>query len=62
MGIFSVNLNNINLDNSFYEDDPDTIILVRLLALHRKFKKRKALKKSEELMPLSWHSKRWWNF
>ena len=48
MGILSVNLNNINFDNNFDEDDPDTIILIRLL--HKKFKKRKALKKkiSEE--------------
>ena len=31
MGILSVNLNNINLDDTNYEeDDPDTIILVRL--------------------------------
>ena len=33
MGILSVNLNNINLDDTNYEeDDPDTIILIRLLA------------------------------
>ena len=33
MVILSVNLNNINLDNiNFDEDDPDTIILIRLLA------------------------------
>ena len=32
MGILSVNLNNINPDNNFAEDDPDTIILIRLLA------------------------------
>ena len=43
-GILSVNLDNINLDN-FGEDDPDTIILIRLLVWHSKFKKRKALKK-----------------
>ena len=29
----------------FDEDDPDTIILIRLLGQHSKFKKRKALKK-----------------
>ena len=40
MGIFSVNPNNINLDNNFGEDDPDTIILIRLLAWHCEFKKR----------------------
>ena len=45
MVILSVNLNKINLDNNFDEDDPDTIILIRLLAWHSKFKKRKTLKK-----------------
>ena len=43
MGILSVNLNNINLDNTFDEDDPDTIILIRFLAWHIKFEKRKEL-------------------
>ena len=32
MGILHVNLNNINLDNNFDEDDPDTIILIMLLS------------------------------
>ena len=59
MGILSVNLN-INLDNNFDEDDPDTIILTRLLAWHSKFKKRNAI--SEELMPVAPHPRRWWNF
>ena len=45
MGILGVNLNNINLDNNFAEDNPDTIILIRLLAWHIKFEKHKALKK-----------------
>ena len=48
MGILSVNLNNINLDNNFDEDNP-IIILIRLLASHSKFKTCKALK-------------RWWDF
>ena len=30
MGILSVNLNNINLDNNFDKDDPNTIILIKL--------------------------------
>ena len=38
-GILSVNLNKINLDSNFDEDDPDTIILIRFLAWHSKFKK-----------------------
>ena len=42
MGFLSVSISNINLDNNFDEDNPDTIILI--LALHSKFKKRKAVK------------------
>ena len=46
MGILSINLNNINLDdNNYEEDDPDTIVLIRLLAWHIKCEKRKELKK-----------------
>ena len=32
VGILGLKFNNINLDNNFDEDDPDTIILIRLLA------------------------------
>ena len=45
IGILSVNLNNINLDNNSDKDDPHTFILIRLLAWHIIFEKRKALKK-----------------
>ena len=47
MGILGVDIDKINLDDerNFYEDDPDTIIHVRLLAWHNKFKKCKVLKK-----------------
>ena len=31
-GILSENINNINLDNNFDKDYPDTIILIRLIA------------------------------
>ena len=34
MGILSVHLNNVKLDNNFDEDDPDTVILIRFLAWH----------------------------
>ena len=64
IGILCVNLNIINLDDTNYEeDDPDTIILIRLLVWYIKLEKCKGLKKkiSEELMPTVWHSKRWWN-
>ena len=39
MGILNIDLNNINIDNNFDEDDPYTIILIRLLVLHIKFEK-----------------------
>ena len=45
MGILNKDLNNINLDNNFDEDDYDTIILIILLAWHIKFEKRKVLEK-----------------
>ena len=44
MCILNITLNNINLDNNFDEDDPDSITLVKLLAWHIKFEKREALK------------------
>ena len=45
--ILSVNLNNINLDNTFDEDNPDTIILIRLLAWHGNLKSTKHRKKDK---------------
>ena len=45
IGILNIYLNNINLEGKFDEDDPDTIILIRLLVWHIKFRKRKELKK-----------------
>ena len=44
MGIFNNDLNNVNLDDNFDEEDPNTIILIRLLAWHTKFEKRKEFK------------------
>ena len=50
---------NIDLNNNFDEDDPDTFIHIRLLAWQNKFEKRKTFKKSnEESMPVAWHPKR----
>ena len=43
MGILKTDLNNINLDNNFDEDDSDTIVVIRLLAWHIKFEKREEL-------------------
>ena len=64
MGINYIDLNNSNLDNNFDEDDPDTIIHIRLLAWHIRFEKRRELKKkiSEELMSVAWPLNRRWNF
>ena len=45
MDVLKIDLNNINLYNNFDEDNLDTIILIRLLALHIRFEKSKALKK-----------------
>ena len=61
MGILNIDLGNINLDNNFDEEDPDTITLIRILAWHIKFEKRKAFKKTiiVELMPIARHPKRW---
>ena len=45
IGILSVDLNDINLDDAnFFEDDPKTIIQVRLLALHNRQKQEKPFK------------------
>ena len=47
MGFLSVDLNNINLDDAnFDEDDPETIIHVRLMVW---------CNISKELMPVAWH-------
>ena len=64
MDILNIDLNKINLDNNFDEDDPDAIIHVRLLAWHIKFEKPKTLKKiiSEELMPIAWHFNIQWDW
>ena len=63
MGILSVHRDKNNLDNSFDDDDPDTILLIRLLAWHIKCKKSKTLKKelNEELMLVAWYPRRVWN-
>ena len=45
MDVVNVNLNNINVDNNFDEEDPNTIIHNRLLPWHTKLGKCKKLKK-----------------
>ena len=61
MAILTIGLDNVNLDDTSYnENDPETIIHVILLAWHVKVKKRKELKKelNKELMPIAWYPKR----
>ena len=36
MDVLNIDLNNVNLDNNFDEDDLDTIVLIRLLTWHIK--------------------------
>ena len=46
MGILSVDLKNINLDDvNFDYDNPGTVVHVRLMTCRNKFKQRKAFKK-----------------
>ena len=62
MGILSVDFSNINLDEvNFYNNDRETIMHVRLMAWHNRFKQLKVFKKdvSKELIPIAWHPTRW---
>ena len=45
IGTLNIDLNNINRDNNFDEDDPGAIIHVSFLAWYIKFEKSKTLKK-----------------
>ena len=62
--ITNIDLNIINLDENFDEEDSNTIILIRLLGWHTKFEKRKEPTKelNEELMSVAWHPKTWWDW
>ena len=64
MGVLNIDLKNINLDDTNYQqDDPDTTILSDFWLGILNFKNAKLLKKmSEELTPIAWHPKRWWDF
>ena len=62
MGILSIDINNINLDDTNYDEgDPETVIHIRLLAWHIKSDHCKALKKelNEGLVLIAWHLRRW---
>ena len=57
MGILSVDLNNINLNDANFDDnDPETIVHVRILAWCNQLKQHKAFKDiSKKLMSIAWH-------
>ena len=64
MGLVYVDLNNISLDdeNLDGDDDPETIIHVRLTAWCNRYDQRKAFKKeNKELIPVAWRPRRWLN-
>ena len=55
--IFSVNFNNINLDDvNFAEDDSETNIYVKLIAWSDRFQQQKSFKK---LIPVAWNWTIW---
>ena len=64
MGILGIDLNNICLDDTNYdEDNLETIIHIKFLVWHIKFEKRKALKKNKwRINAASVAPKGWWNF
>ena len=65
MGILSVDLNNINLNDANVDEDyPESIIHVKPMAWRNRYKQRKSCKKdiSQELMPVAWHPARWWDW
>ena len=65
MIILGTDLNNINLDDSNYDEvDPETVIHIKLLVWRSKFEKGKALEKelNEELMLIAIHLGKWWKY
>ena len=62
MGILSVDLNSINLDEvNFDVDNLETITHVRLMTRSNRYKQRKSFRKdiSKKLMPKAFHPTRW---
>ena len=54
MSIVNIDLNNTNLDGNFDEEDPNTVILIRLVAWHTKFEKHKELKGIKRKINVGW--------
>ena len=42
MDVNTIDLNNINLDEDLFEDDPETIVHVRLMAWYNKYKQHES--------------------
>ena len=66
MDLNIIDLNNINLDDDdFHEDDPETIIHVRLIAWCNRYKQHKAckkeIKKKKELLLAVGYPARLWD-
>ena len=62
MGLVNVYLNNVSFDDiNFNDNDPETIIHVRIMTSCNQYKQCKAWKKdiSKELMSVPWHLTRW---
>ena len=67
MGFVGGGLNNVSLinDDKFdYDDNPETIIHVRLMAWCKRYKQIKTCKKeiNKELMLVAWYPLRWWEW
>ena len=57
VGILSVNLNNINIDDAnVYKYDPETIIHARLVVWYKRIKQHKAFQK--DIMLVAWYPTR----
>ena len=60
ISIVTIYFNNINLHSDYFdENNPETIVLVRLMAWCSRYKQREAYEKiDKELMPIAWHPTR----
>ena len=64
MSILRIDLNDINLDDvNFDQDDPETIVHVRLINWYNKHDSENSKKIiSKKLMPAAWHPIRYWDW
>ena len=67
MGLKTIYLNNINLDDdSFDNEDLELLFILNLnfMAWSNRYKQRKTCKNkiSKKLMPVAWHPTRWWDW